>query len=139
MAIGMKLAITAWHGRISPLFDVSRHIVVAETEGYGKPVTVVASAENESPLPKDKVAALSMMGVEAVVCGAISREFEEAVLDAGIELDAFVSGDVEDVLRAWSEGSLRQRRFSMPGCPCPRHRCMRGNQQGRPKGHHGRW
>lgn len=121
----MKLAITVWNGRIAPLFDVARHILIAQGEGYGEKMITVATVELENSTPDETVDALESLGIDAVVCGAISREYEQVLLEAGIELDAFVAGDVEDVLRAWSERKLRQRGFSMPGCPCPRHRCRR--------------
>ena len=120
----MKLAITVWNGRIAPLFDVAQHVLVVETQGFGTPVVQLTTIEMHNELPAGKIGVLAAMGIEAVVCGAISREYEEAVLQAGMELDAFVAGDVADILQAWQSGNMRQQGYSMPGCPCPRHRCM---------------
>lgn len=133
----MKLAITVWNGRIAPLFDVARMMVVARTEAYGRPIQVVSSFEMEQALPALKAATLRAMEVDAVVCGAISREYEEALLDAGMELDAFVAGDMAEVLHAWSLGTLRVQGFSMPGCHCPHHRCMRHGHHRHERGPHG--
>ena len=126
----MKLAITIWNGRIAPLFDVARHLLICETEGFGRIVTVLESIGLQEDTPERRIAALSAMGISAVICGGISREYEESLADAGIDMDAFVAGDVSDVIHAWETGSLRQRRFSMPGCSCPRHRYM--HRRGRP-------
>ena len=120
----MKLAITVWNGRIAPLFDVAHHVLIVETEGFGNPILQLTTIEMHAELPRQKVETLVAMDVQAVVCGAISREYEEAVLQAGMELDAFVAGDVDDVLAAWRSGTMRQQGYSMPGCPCPLHRRM---------------
>ena len=125
----MKLAITVWHGRIAPLFDVARHLLVFETEGFGRPVIELTTMQLHSDDVHEKCAALEAFGISAVVCGGISREYEEALLDAGVAIDAFVAGDSEEVIAAWEAGTLRRRGFSMPGCPCPRHRCMRRGQR----------
>ena len=129
----MKLAITVWNGRIAPLFDVAHHVLIGETEGFGNPVLQLTTIGMQAELPGQKVETLEAMGVQAVICGAISREYEEAVLQAGMELDAFVAGDVDDVLAAWQSGTMRQQGYSMPGCPCPLHRRMHR----RSGGHHG--
>ncbi len=134
----MKLAITVWHGRIAPLFDVARHLLVYETEGFGKPVTELTTIQLHRNDVQETCAALEAFGISAVVCGGISREYEDALLDAGVAIDAFVAGDIEEVIAAWEAGTLRRRGFSMPGCPCPRHRCMRrGQQRNRASGRHG--
>ena len=124
MSLGMKLAMTIWNGRIAPLFDVARHLLICETEGFGRNVTVLESIGLQEDTPERRIAALSAMGISAVICGGISREYEEALAYAGIEMDTFVAGEVSDVIAAWESGTLRQRRYSMPGCNCPRHRYM---------------
>jgi predicted Fe-Mo cluster-binding NifX family protein len=135
----MKVAITVWHGRIAPLFDVSRHVLVGETDGYGRPISQLMTLQLQSDDVERKVSTLAAMGVSAVICGAISREYEEALATAEIEMDAFVAGEVSEVVTAWEAGTLRQRGFSMPGCSCPRHRCMRRGHRanGRHGGPHG--
>lgn len=129
----MKLAITVWNGRIAPLFDVAKQVLIVETEGFGSPVTELTTIELHNDSVAQKIATLAAIGVKALVCGAISREYEEALLDADIELDAYVAGDVTDILEAWQRGMMHQRRYSMPGCQRPRHRCRgrRGQGQGR--------
>ncbi len=141
----MKLAITVWNGRVAPLFDVAKHLVVFETEGFGKPVSELTAIQLLSDEVGEKTDALEALGISAVICGGISREYEEALLDAGIDMDTFVAGDIAEVIAAWEAGTLRREGFSMPGCPCPRHRCMRRGQRnmrrrggnGGPFGRHG--
>lgn len=132
--LSMKLAVTVWNDRIAPLFDVARSVLIVETIGYGGEVTQLGTAVLPQGTLDDKIALLRSWEIDALICGAISRECEILVLAAGIELDAYVAGAVQEILQAWRLGILRQRRYSMPGCACPRHRCRgrgRGNRKGR--------
>lgn len=129
----MRVAISVWNGRISPLFDASRHLLICVTQGYGHPLEIVSEIKSDSESVEDKILSMTTLEIDALVCGAISRELEERVLSMDIEIDAFVAGSIDDVLKAWSDGSLRNREFSMPGCPCPRHR-QRGRGYRRQRG-----
>ena len=51
-----------------------------------------------------------------LICGAISRVLAEMVTAAGIEVLAYVTGDIDDVLEAYRGGELGQPQFAMPGC-----------------------
>lgn len=128
----MRVAIAHYNGRISPLFDASRSIALAESEGYGMPIRIITYLNIDTDDMHQRIHLLKEHGVDALICGAISRPLEEALYGQGFEIDSFVSGDIEDVLYAWSRGSLRHQMFSMPGGRCPRHRRRnRGLQRGR--------
>jgi len=119
----MKVAITEWRGRVAPLFDVAGHILVCESEGYGNPLLISGSLYLNTTDIKQKIADLRKENIETIICGAISSEYEKLLLDAGFEIFGFVAADYKEVLEAWTKGILKQqRRYSMPGCRCPRHR-----------------
>jgi predicted Fe-Mo cluster-binding NifX family protein len=119
----MRVAITEWQQRVSPLFDVSRRLLIGETEGYGKPLSIVESLSLDYLGPTERSLTLKEASVDVVICGAISREYEMALLDQEIELNAFVAGNVADIVLAWQEGLMfKVDRFSMPGCRCQRRR-----------------
>jgi len=46
---------------------------------------------------------LTGLGVDTLICGAISRPLAYMVTTAGINLIAWISGQVEDVLQAFFE------------------------------------
>lgn len=110
----MKAAFTYWGDRISPVFDSSRRIHIVETAA-GR---VVEEARETLPdgLPVQKVLRLTELGVGTLVCGAISRQLRELVEAYGIQVIAFVAGDLAGVVQAWRTGDIENDAFAMPGC-----------------------
>lgn len=109
-----RAAFSCWNGRIAPLFDTARELHVVETDGS----RVVSRAEESLPAgPAERRASrLATLGVETLVCGAISRATREAVVSLGVRVVPFVSGDRDEVVRAFLEGGLESPAFAMPGC-----------------------
>lgn len=117
----MKTAITIWNGRIAPVFDVARLCLLIEED-----------SRSELPLPDGnatiRASFLRDKDVAVVICGAISREYENALVASGIEVISFIAGSIEQVLEAWHAGTLVQQHFAMPGCGCRRRRCRNRGQ-----------
>lgn len=110
----VKAAFSCWEERIAPVFDSARQILVAEAEA-GR-VIRRHREELDMPLPMQKALRLRELGIGVLVCGAVSRPLQEQVAAAGIRVIPFVSGELAEVVRAWSEGKLPASRFFMPGC-----------------------
>jgi predicted Fe-Mo cluster-binding NifX family protein len=110
----MKIALASWNGRIAPVFDVSRMILVMET--HHKNIL----CQKEVMLPQDdlfaKVAQLVNLDIDTLVCGAISRPLAGRVTAHGIHLIPFVAGDIHDVIEACLDHALPHPSFAMPGC-----------------------
>jgi len=124
----MKLALAVWNGRISPVFDTSRQLLVIDAEN-GKVVSR-RDHEIETDDPLQKVARLAESGVEALVCGAVSRSLAQLIEGRGIELVPFVAGEVEEIITAFLAGSLPSPDMAMPGCCSRRMRFRRGQGRG---------
>jgi len=118
----VRTAVSIWNGRIAPVFDVSRKLLVLEIER----AEVVTRKEEPlpGPDPGDRIARLSALKVEELICGAISRPLHEMVLAHGIRVIPFVKGDLGEVIQAWLKGELENEAFLMPGC------CGRGRRRG---------
>jgi predicted Fe-Mo cluster-binding NifX family protein len=112
----MRVAVPVWNGRVSPVFDAAGHLLIVEVFGHE-----AASVEG-CELRQDCVQVLRELGVEVLICGAISNDLEERVLAAGIEVVAEIRGRVDDVIRAHAEDKLARPEFSMPGCHSRRRR-----------------
>jgi len=110
----MRVALTAWDGRISPVFDTARHVLIVDVED-GLSVRRMEEPLEEG-LPDRRLARLAALKVDALICGAISRPLADMVQTAGIQLVPFVAGPVEEVLRAYVKGTLPAAVFQMPGC-----------------------
>jgi len=128
----MRLAITVWESRISPVFDTARIAMITDIEN-GE-----ARNRHDEALPDgspcQKVARLRELGVETLVCGAISGSFADLLSSSGIRLIPFVSGDVDEVLQVMAAKGTPPRTFSMPGCGHGRRfHGRRGNCGARPR------
>ena len=111
----MKIAIPTWNGRVSPVFDSASRLLVVEVGDEGK-YSRFETDISEHFLPS-KTMRLTGLGVDTLICGAISRPLAYMVTTAGINLIAWISGQVEDVLQAFLRGNLFDIQFLMPGSP----------------------
>jgi predicted Fe-Mo cluster-binding NifX family protein len=121
------VAITLWEGRVSPVFDVCREAAVLQVED-GQ-VTATRRVTLEAMPPSYRVGWLASLGVETLICGAISEPLRQELEGQGIRVLAFVSGEQDEVVRAYLAGTLAQGAFAMPGCARHRGRGARGRHQ----------
>ena len=125
------MAITSWNGRIAPVFDVSRQVVVMEMEN-GKVIN--RQKQNlETSDPVAKVNRLTDLGVNVLICGAVSRPLADMIVTRGIKLVPFVAGETDQVAEAYLAGNLQNTAFAMPGC-CLQRRRLRKAGGGRSRG-----
>lgn len=110
----MKTAFAYWENRIAPVFDTARDLLLVESEGERITREERLPLADEPPLAR--TLRLVELGVETLVCGAISRALQEMLLAYGIRVRGFVAGDLHEVVRAWLEGKMNQEVFAMPGC-----------------------
>ena len=121
----MKIAITNHDGRISPVFDVARRLVLVDVE-QGR-----EAARKEEVLDQANPAArahrIAEIGVDVLICGAISRPLQDMLTSSGVQMTPWVCGSVEEVLQAFLCGRLSDASFLMPGC-CGRRRRVHGHR-----------
>jgi len=72
----------------------------------------VLLAEQSGP---ERAAKLRRLGVDALVCGAISRPLAYMLSSSGIEVLPFVTGPTEQILDAYRSGQLYQPQYALPG------------------------
>jgi predicted Fe-Mo cluster-binding NifX family protein len=110
----MQTAFSFWQGRIAPVFDVARNIRILEIQRG----TIVRQIEATLPgePAAEKTVRLVEMGIETLVCGAISRPLQAAVSAAGILVIPFISGNLDEIIEAWLHGRIHEDSFAMPGC-----------------------
>jgi len=122
----MKTAFTYWDNRIAPVFDTARQINIVETDS-GKIVNETLENLPEE-MPVQKTLRLVELGIDGLVCGAISRHMFSLVTAYGIQVVPFVAGDLREVINSWLCGSLEGDAFTMPGCCGPGRRKLLGVQ-----------
>ena len=105
------------------MLDVASHLLVVDVDMSEE--VDRRSADIEGIILTTKLRRILDLGVEILICGAVSRPFEVALLSAGVRVLPQTCGPVEDVLRAFLSGRLTDEAFLMPGC-CGRRRRRRG-------------
>jgi predicted Fe-Mo cluster-binding NifX family protein len=109
----MRIAIPTWSGRISPVFDVARHVLLIDVEA-GQEVKR-AEAYIEASQPWTRARRMTELEVDTLICGAISGPLEFMLASAGVRVIPHACGPVEQVLGAFLAGSLTEDAFLMPG------------------------
>jgi predicted Fe-Mo cluster-binding NifX family protein len=113
----MKIAIPIWNGRVSPVFDTASRLVVVEITEESE-VSRFETDISEYFLPS-KSMRLTGLGIDILICGAISRPLASMITTTGIKLIPWISGQVEEVVQAFLNNTLFDPRFIMPGCAGP--------------------
>jgi predicted Fe-Mo cluster-binding NifX family protein len=113
------IAVPNWQGRVSPVFDVAARLALVHLEGETELERKEAVLYEKQPDPI--VRCLVDIGVEVLVCGAISDRLEARLARAGIRVVSQICGPVEAVVAAYRTGTLNSPEFMMPGC-CGRRR-----------------
>jgi predicted Fe-Mo cluster-binding NifX family protein len=116
----VKVALTVWEGRISPVFDVSRQLRVYDIQH-----AQVMAEQRElfaDELAASRIEQLIRLGVSVLVCGAISESQQAALRHQGIEVIGFIAGDADKVISAYLRGGLPEAML-MPGCRKTQRKC----------------
>lgn len=127
----MKIALPTFNGRISPVFDTARKLVLVEVDGANELSRGEHAIQSKSFARRAEH--INELGVEILLCGAISRPLAMMIAAQGIEVVPFISGEVDEVLGAYLQGRLADPKYFMPGCCAMRHR-FRGGFGGRKGG-----
>ncbi len=116
-----KVAFAQWDGRIAPVFDTAREIRLVEVES-GRVVRETQEILVDA-LSVQRALRLAELGINALVCGAISRPLQEMIAAHGIQVTPFIAGELHEVIEAWLSGNIETGSFAMPGC------CGRGRRR----------
>ena len=115
----MKVAVPTWTGRVSPVFDVAKRLLLVTLEGDGEVSREEAAIEETQPMARAK--RITQLGVDVLICGAISMPLEAMLVSGGVRVIPHTCGTVEDIVLAFASGQLTDETFLMPGC-CGRRR-----------------
>jgi predicted Fe-Mo cluster-binding NifX family protein len=110
----MKVAIPKWRHRISPVLDRSQILVLFDLENGKEVGRIKIRMTHTDPLARARQ--ISDLGVDVIICGAVSSILEIALVSAGINVISCKCGPVKEVLNAYMENKLMDSAFLMPGC-----------------------
>jgi len=110
----MKIALSVWKDCVSTVFDAADQVLVVEKDGDGalKRSTIRLNA-TDGPA---RAMQLKQMGINVLICGAISRPQETTISASGIAVYPFVRGAVQEIIDAYESGQLHTAAFALPGC-----------------------
>ena len=129
----MKIAIPIYGDNVSNVFDFAHRLLLVEIENGKAVKRSEIELKDESLL--QRAGQLKDLGIDVLICGAISQALANMVTASGIQLLPYVTGSVNDVLEAYLSGQLVQPQFSMPGCwPGARRGFGRGGRRCRRRG-----
>jgi predicted Fe-Mo cluster-binding NifX family protein len=125
----LRIAIPVWEGRVSPVLDVAKNLLLVEMDA-GHEVSRNSERFDPCLLPQ-RARRFSELGVNVVICGAISRPLSDMLLASGIRVFSCIIGEVEDVLRSHLDDGVTDPSFFMPGYAGPPGRRRRHGRRGR--------
>jgi len=110
----MKIAVSVWEGRVSPVFDTASRLLVLDVEETGEASGFEVFLDEQTC--SQKCSRIQVLGVEILICGAISRYFQGILTASGIQVIPWICGAASEVVNAYRDGTLSQPRYLMPGC-----------------------
>jgi hypothetical protein len=106
---GARAAIPVFRGRVAPVLDSCTQLWVLDSQVRAVPL--------ECACLRDRVRSLLDLGVEVVICGAVSDYLSRLLEKNHIRLVCGIAGDAQEVVRAYRQGRLHLACFRMPGFP----------------------
>ena len=103
----MKIAIPYWQGRISPVFDMAKEIMLIHVENghvVGRNKTLIVEKN-----PLTRVNYIVQLGTEVLICGAILWSLQRALSSTGVHVIANIHGQVEDAIKALLSNQLVEK------------------------------
>ncbi len=125
----MKVAIPEHEGRIAPVFDTCRRVLVVDQTGEED--RIISNEDWSNAARHIRAARLRDLGVDTLLCGGISRWLQQQVGFHGIRLFPWLVGSVEEVLLAFKDGRLNDPVFAMPGRSSEAQGCCLGAKRSR--------
>ena len=111
----MRVAISNWDDRVSPVLDAAAGLTLIDYDGESE------TGRQAVPLAGgvwQRARQLGGLGLDVLICGAVSRPLYDLLLAAGVEVVPFVAGEVDRVITAFLRGELPDRTLTLPGCRC---------------------
>lgn len=128
--VRMKVAIPVWDGRVSPVFDVAKAIRVFDLgSGKNRPIEFETQTLNVAR----PATVLVDLGVDVLVCSAVSSMLETSLRAAGIEVISDICGSPDDIITALAVGDTALNGFRAPGSR-PRGQSTVGQGSSDPRG-----
>jgi len=110
----VKIAVTVWGNRISPVFDSARTLLIADIKNG-----CICKKNYQKFDPHHLNIMLTdflQHQISTLICGAISTRPADVIVENRIKLISFVMGNALEFLESFAGKNTIDRSFIMPGC-----------------------
>jgi predicted Fe-Mo cluster-binding NifX family protein len=125
--MSVKVAIPIWGGRVSPVMDTACRLLIAEITGSREVSRTIIDIPQLGI--SHRASFVSGLGIDLLICGAISHEFEQMLIASGVKMCPWYCGNVDEIIAAHSNGTLQRDNFFLPGRALRRRRGNRGQRR----------
>lgn len=118
LSVMKRIALSVFNNQMATVLDYSPSLLLVTLDGdqvQGRLEVSVGPA-----YPGTLLRALQGFQVDVLICGAVSSSLLDSLTRRGIEVISCVRGPLDQVLRAYVQGTLPARRFRLPGAPAAR-------------------
>jgi predicted Fe-Mo cluster-binding NifX family protein len=119
-ANNVKIAIPVCNDRISTVFEAAEELLVVDNKPGASQIRFRAACLQKSMI--SRTMQLKILGIDVLICGALTRPVKHRIEATGIRVISFVRGTVDEILEAFGKGELADQRYILPGCR-PDHCC----------------
>jgi len=109
----MRIVVPRWHNRVSPVLDAACTFAVYDTDTGNCDEPEVVTVRDCDALARIQL--LSRLNIDVVICGAVSKPVELALLSSGMKVIANRCGEVDEIYHAFLHDGLDRQIFFMPG------------------------
>ena len=109
----MRIAISIWEDKISPVLDTASKLLIIDDKTQKKSSRFEANLLEQEM--SRRCSLIRKLDLDVLICGAVSRQFREMLKACGIKIISGISGPAKDVIKAYLEGDLLHSDYFMPG------------------------
>lgn len=125
----MKIAVSEYQGRIAPVFDTCRRVIIFMHTPEGD--SEIASEDWSTVGRHSRPDRLVKLTVHTVLCGGISCWMNEQITLRGMTVIPWLSGTISEILQAYRHGNIFAPQYAMPGWAGCRARSFGAGESGR--------
>jgi hypothetical protein len=107
-----RTAVPVFLGRVSPVLDTCTQLFMLDSVGQTEPVGPGIPMKGSI---FERVREVQRLGISVIICGAVSDSFYNLLREAGIDSICGITGDIDEVIEAYRNGTLAHPQFRMPG------------------------
>lgn len=110
----MKIAVTIWGNRVSPVFDAAKTLLIADIEN--RMIIKKEYMSFDPGSPEGMIRLLKKIKASILICGAISTNPADLFVENDIKLISFVTGNALEFIETFARKQVIEKSYMMPGC-----------------------